>query len=749
MTDQTVTQNLERELEAFFSEAPLSDTFVNSLKFQLNSKINSRPVRKPHPLILRPVWIVLVFLLLALLTTTLIIGPTKVYAELRRLLGYIPGVGLVDSSAPIRVLAEQVEQTRDGVTITVTNATLTADRTHIEYRTFGVPLDAYPTDENVGGCYEQDYLLLADGTKLERMNDFPALPADVYKATLVIQCIPNTLPGAAPENWQIPLKFMAAPPDFTVMPVIEVIPTETETPEPVDETTEQPLDSSVSVTQIIETDTGYILVGRFAPSSQQGEWVQTKGMPVMTDANGSNVPYSISTDVDPGGNDIFNGGYGFAYQFDAIGVSFPITLTFNGVIISKSDPAASVEVPFDFGETFTPGQEWQPDLQFDLAGHTLRLVTIYAGSNGGYSFHFEVDPYVYGVGVEIKGVSANGGGGGGGGGLTDGKFSTSLSYAQPPVGEQVLVFSNLSVIGDPLTWQGTWSPESARTDLPTTMELPAGTCGNVNTIQSLAALPEAMTGKALFYEPMPDSDLWGLVLYDLDGANRTVIVESGNDGTISPDGATIAYLNENGFVLYDVATGVSSNLPSKSGYGPRWSNDGRQIAYVSGASEGVSIINIETGEVRQVSSMGHEAVIGWTPNDSHLIIAVMFSGGAAWQVRSVDAQTAEFEDLFIIEDGSRKELHAALSLDGQSIAYRGQNNSSVYLVKIDGSERHLLLDNPSVGTNGLSWGKNGLLAVSLGQTDTQIRKNILVDPATCNLYNMPGLTGILEGLYIP
>ncbi len=46
-----------------------------------------------------------------------------------RSLGYIPGIGIVDQSTPIRVLAEPVSQTRDGITITVSDVVLTSSKT--------------------------------------------------------------------------------------------------------------------------------------------------------------------------------------------------------------------------------------------------------------------------------------------------------------------------------------------------------------------------------------------------------------------------------------------------------------------------------------------------------------------------------------------------------------------------------------------------------------------------------------------
>ena len=236
----------------------------------------------------RPAWIGAGVVLAALVIATFIIGPMRVYAAVRQLLGYIPGVGIVDQSAPIRLLAEPVSQTRDGITITVTSATLTSDRTHIEYRIFGVPRSAYPDREDVHGCFEADYLLLPDGTKLARQQDYPPVPAEVSHALLVIPCIGETLPGTVPENWALPLRFVPAPADMTVMPVIELSPS----PEVTAEMPAAPGASNpapVTFDQVVETSDGYILLGRLMPEVVTGEWAQVTGMPQMRDASGAQV----------------------------------------------------------------------------------------------------------------------------------------------------------------------------------------------------------------------------------------------------------------------------------------------------------------------------------------------------------------------------------------------------------------------------------------------------------------------------
>ena len=205
----------------------------------------------------------------------------------------------MDQSSPIRVLTEPVSVTRDGITITVTSATLTADRTQIGYRIFGVPGSAYPDREDISGCMQREYLHLADGTQLSQVNDgYQPVPANVTEATFVIPCIGNTLPGKVPENWELQLHFMPAPPELTVLPVIELTPSPqaslTQSGTAV-ETPLAPTSSPVTISQEIETSDGYILIGQFQPKTASGESFQQTGMLEITDATGKSIPYSFPT----------------------------------------------------------------------------------------------------------------------------------------------------------------------------------------------------------------------------------------------------------------------------------------------------------------------------------------------------------------------------------------------------------------------------------------------------------------------
>jgi hypothetical protein len=66
-------------------------------------------------------------LAIALVILALLLLTGAAYA-IGRITGYIPGIGLIDQSAPLRVLAEPVMVTRQAITLTVERAVLSADK---------------------------------------------------------------------------------------------------------------------------------------------------------------------------------------------------------------------------------------------------------------------------------------------------------------------------------------------------------------------------------------------------------------------------------------------------------------------------------------------------------------------------------------------------------------------------------------------------------------------------------------------
>jgi hypothetical protein len=472
MTDIMPLQEFEEKLRLALTSPEPDPGFARDLRLRLSGQAGSPASHRSFRL--RPAWGILLGLVLFMILAVLIIGPQRVAAQVQRLLGYIPGFGIVDQNVSLRVLEEPVTDTRDGITVTVTQAFLTLNKTELTYTVQGVPWSALSHDENVAGCPTNSDLRLPDGTLLksaggggtpyEMTFDYPPVPANVNQATFVLPCIMETLPGLAPENWELPLRFTALPPDLTVMPVIDVSPS----PEPLANTPAASMNPLVLL-KVVDTGDNYVLLGEFRPSDAQNpslpanSWLSPAGMKI-TDAEGREVFYYSSNypnlllppsqpDAEP-----------WAYQ---IGKTFtpPLTITYTGRYTIPADPTAQAEFTFDAGTNPQPGQEWVLNQDFELAGHTIRLVSIQMLSQSGYGFSFESsDPAVQTVNVDISGYIPHGRGEpeGGNAGLTPGKWNEELlDYDVLPTGKLNVVLSNLTLYGEFKTWQVQWSPETA------------------------------------------------------------------------------------------------------------------------------------------------------------------------------------------------------------------------------------------------------------------------------------------------
>lgn len=755
MSDLTPTPQFEEEIRAAVAAPQARLEFVNNLHARLVQQAATRSGKSSRPVYLRPAWVA-TFVIAVLLAGILLIGPQRVLAAVRGLFGYIPGVGIVDRSAPIRVLAEPVSLTRDGVTVRVTQATLTGDRTQIVYQVFGVPRSAYPESEAVSGCITGAFLRLADGTQMEITENMPPVPVNVSEATFVLPCIWNTLPGTVSDNWQILVRFVPAPPDLTVMPVMDVMPV-THTPtDSSDETPAQQIESTpsttpvpstaiVSVEQVIDAEDGYILIGSVRPQIPDGNWMQVTGPATIRDSAGKRVSYSIPMDVQPENDaNLGQGGFSWALQIQGAGVTFPITITYSGVIISQVDPQASAQLTFDAGPNPQPEQVWTLNQDVQLAGSTVRLVSVTASADG-YSFHIDPGLDLSSVSVQIEGYQAAGGGGGG---TWGGEFNTSLMFSELPKGSLTILLTNPLSASSTQTWQGQWQPEAPRIFPTVSASNASGICLNADTFQTLTELPAGLDGRMVIAELNPEQQI---VLVSFDGSQRQVLVSGNARGALTQDGTRLAYVGDQGIMLLDMTTYSTSLLTNQTGYDLHWSPDGTHMAFVNpGEQPGIWVIASDGSGQRRLSDLSFETIAGWSPDGSRLYYATPDSGGNGWQFKAVSVSTGGVEDLFILENASRKAPMPGLSPDGEWIAYRGGDNSSLYLVRMDGTDQRLVLDQPATAISGFAWERQGhLLAISLLTPENPDGVVIQLQLDPCEAYILPGLHGVVEGILIP
>ncbi len=687
----------------------------------------------------RPVWAAVLAVVIILFTVVVIIGPQRVYASILRLFGYIPGIGIVDTRSTIRVLAEPVSMTRDGVTVSINQAVLTNEETKIIFGISGVPLSSYPQEEMISGCIEREYLRLPNGQRIE--VDAP-IPSSFENVTFILPCIFNTLPGSAPEQWEIPLRFIPAPPDFEFLPVVEITtnPTPTQSMgniEIVDTPTTHQSSASISVERMIATEEGYILLGYINPHLPEGSWLQIIGIATIRDADGKKVSYTLPTDVQPLElSSQMQGRIAWAIQFKGFGVRFPISISFSGVVLSPLDTQATVTTTLDVGNNPLSGQVWEVNRDLQLGGTTFKLVAVTAEPNG-YSFQIDPGATLAGVSIAIEGHQAIGGGGGG-------QF-TSLIYETRPDGILSIVFSNPIATSPTQTWQTSWQPDQVHEFTASTQP---GVCLTANSIPTASFPPADLNGTIFLTQTNPQLQI---VSSFLDGSGQQTIRTDAAGAAIDKEGNRLAYTIEKGILIQNLNKGTTFTIAGSYGRDLHWSPDGRFLAMVNAGNEyGVFLVNLETNTRTQLSNLGYESIAGWSTDGTTLYYAIPGAGDHGFMLRAVDISSRQSHDIFLMENSSRKAPMPSLSPDGKRVAYRAVDNSSLYLKNLDGSPARLVLDNPAQAINGITWESKGqFLAVSLITEQKPDGEIFLIDPDTCESYRLPGISGQANGIILP
>jgi hypothetical protein len=707
-----------------------------------------------------------------------ILAAPNVVAAMKRLLGYVPGVGmveLVEQGVPLRVLAEPVTQARDGITITVTDAVLSVDKSVIVYTVENIPFDKLSHREDVAACPWPATLRLPDGTQLgitggggsgwgsgyEDRNSYAAIPADVNEATLLIPCIRDVLPGVLPENWELPLRFVSAPADMTVMPVLEV------TPAPLTGITDEPAphgQNPISISNIIDTGDSFILIGNFsppAPAEAEGWGTQTSGL-TLTDAAGQEILYSYPDDINlPASADMRSEVWAVKIPK---GFAAPLTIRYSATYI-LSEPQATYAFEFDAGPNPQPGQVWELKKEIQMAGHTFTLdrIIVLPGHNGstGYNFEFtSQDGSVSGVGVSIEGYQSQGGGGGGGGGGSGGEpitFSAGLDFAEHPKGMLKIVLTGLSVYGETKEWSLEWAPDTSQSGFPSPTPAPQA-CLTLAAVQEALAnprpLPSDLTGKLIVYgrileegkDPSPGN--YGVFVTSPDGSTKQVLGQ-GVWSALSPDGTKAAYAWDDGLYVTDLVSGQSYHVPgtNTNDYNPRWSPDGSRIAFVRIDDFNLYIINPDgSGLQKATDGIEYEQLIGWSADGGSLYYGIPVQDGHL--LRQVDLASGVVQDLFnVISKG----VSVAISPDGNWLASveRLADNPEfgLLLSRLDGSERRLLAQLDYWNLSEPVWSPDGewllFTATSFGQLDPE-EIPVLLNLQTCDVFPL-NFRGTVQG----
>lgn len=386
---------------------------------------------------------------------TLLVLSGAVYA-LGFTLGYVPGAGIVDNSSGIRMLAEPVAVTRDGVTLTVDSVIAYEDHVELVYDVKGIAPEndaaqvddpgVTPTDfcggVNIGSpsSTEGDARLeLPDGTVLEReytgkyaQNAFAmkpvyaaSIPAGVNRITFLLDCIPQARRGAVPENWTVPLVLEEVPAGTMVgAPVVVVEPTiASSVPEPAADVLpviKTPVVPSpavrVSLSKIVPLDTMSIFYFSMEMENQDPSLISI--MPVrvyVIDSQGQKIQLVGNFAWQPFEHRV---GSEFEFSSQTRPAEGSLTLVVESAVayyapLNVDPPQATpdeMSFTFDAGADPRYGQTWDLNKEFEIAGYPLKVTSARAasyddiasprfidGSQGyefGYDFAVETDPSV-------------------------------------------------------------------------------------------------------------------------------------------------------------------------------------------------------------------------------------------------------------------------------------------------------------------------------------------------------------------
>jgi hypothetical protein len=504
MNDLNPTPEFEEKVRRALDVPDANPEFVKKLRADLAR----RPVVMRPRFVLRPAW---VFASLIVTLALIASAPFAVNA-LKRLFGYVPGVGLVENVGGIRMLAEPVSVTCEGVTVTVTQAMVYEDRVELTYEVAGIK-ENYSNAPDMCGSYHPDNgfwsdadadLRLPDGTLVRRdyAGEFQfanryamkpvyavQVPADALELTMVLKCIPFTRLGSVPENWEVPFKLIAVP-EGTVVgePVIEVEqPTVEPTLEvPASSLTEEPALPAPVVTmtleKIVPLDSATIFYLSLDMENKDPSLISI--MPVdayVVDSQGQKIDLIGGFVWQP-----FQHRPGSLFEFrsaskpadGALTVVIENAVAYYAPMYVEPRQATPEEMSFTFDAGANPqaGQTWDLNNGFDIAGYPLQVTSVRAvtwsevqepsyidGSQGyefGYQFTVESDPSIkMSAEMDIMSESPMCG-------LTVGSpfipTASSLQYTQLcrdtyPSGSVIVTIRELAVLMEN-TWQTTWVP---------------------------------------------------------------------------------------------------------------------------------------------------------------------------------------------------------------------------------------------------------------------------------------------------
>lgn len=703
-----------------------------------------------------------------LVMVVLIVSIPGVAQAVRQLFGFVPGIGIVEQSGSLRILKEPVQSKQGETTVSIQQAMIDSEHTDVLYQVENITAEAVAQFNQLQDrCHELPWLQLSDGTQLtgvsvagdswfsgySRHMEFPALPASEYSAALVFSCLENTRVDAYPKRWEIPLEFVAVPPETTVFPIVDISPSN-DAAEAVfgeDSSQDSVWGSQISLTlnEYIQTNENIILFGALNTNSADFgvQYIDSDAIH-LEDVDGNAIPLVEDSSLSDSHMVKTNEqSLSLTYRSDGRYNPGPASLTIDNAWIGLNDTASFL---FDPGENPQPGQKWDLNQSLNIAGYVILVKNVTLSDSGdGLSFTIEKPDDVSEFSLMDFDHPLLPGGGTG---------SYGFTYRDGfPTGVINVTLTALSV-----KVEGPWK---------TTIDLPAFTDGVVPTQtpqacftqsswqsalqESISTLPSGLSGTLVLNDTLEPEFLYHVLTSDLNGENQ-IDRGLGREGSMSPDKQTLIYSTSDGLKLLDLTTGQIDAVPdtSKRDGGAVWSPDGTMIAFTRGPASGLiggpgpySLILIDAdGSNQRVLLENADANIiqAWLPDGKSILYTVKGPDGAT--VYQIDITTGLLNKVF---DLNYLNANVAISPDGQHLAFEQMlpgERYSVWISDLDGSNQRLVVDASPVVVTRPYWSPDGQWLI-MSVTDISVDENhptlALLQPDTCQIVPLTSLKGFV------
>ncbi len=207
----------------------------------------------------------------------------------------------------------------------------------------------------------------------------------------------------------------------------------------------------------------------------------------------------------------------------------------------------------------------------------------------------------------------------------------------------------------------------------------------------------------------------------------------------SPDGSKLVWSSDRDgdFELYVMSadgSGVAQLTTEGSALSPRWSPDGRYIAYTRGGT--IKVMNADGSDPRVVLGGEPEATApdpchtggfpgGWSPDSTRI---VYYSASLARQLGQVCTVSVDGSEVVsVVSEPPVYNVEPVWSPDGKRIAFRSirDENHDIYVVNLEDGSTQRLTELPALDTEP-DWSPDGQWIVFASNRDTGVATDIYI-----------------------